>query len=77
MLRATNVPEGAPTWIADFLSALEDRALEMLDKSKNADDALRAAGAYQLLKYAGAELDIAVARQENVSRALNAKLNAR
>ncbi len=56
---------------------LEGRTHEMMDKAKSGDDALRAAGAYSLLKYAGAELEIAVAREDNAARALNAKINAR
>lgn len=51
--------------------------MEMLEKAKTADEALRAAGAFALLKYASAELEIEASRQESEIREHNSKLNAR
>jgi hypothetical protein len=49
----------------------------MLDKAKTADEALRAAGAHSLLKYASAEIELEVAKQEADYLAENRKINAR
>ena len=49
----------------------------MLEKASTADEALRAAGAHSLLKYAGAELEVEASRQAEEIRARHLTLNAR
>lgn len=69
------VPYDAPEWAARFVDALEDEAGKMLAKAKTADEALRAAGAFSLLRFASSELEIEVSRQEDMVRANHARLN--
>lgn len=71
------LPADSPPWVASFFDALEERASEMLEKAKTADEALRAAGAHSLLRFAGAELESLVAQQEDAARVQIDKLNAR
>lgn len=71
------LPVDTPLWVKTLIEALEDKAHDMLDRAKTSDEALRAAGAFSLLKYAGAEIENEVMRQEQESRSRINDLNAR
>ena len=77
MLPVSNLPVDTPKWTFDFIVSLNTKAYDLLDKVQTADDALRAAGAWQLLKYAGVELELVIARDEAQKRKLNSQMNAR
>lgn len=73
----TKIPYDSPAWVEKFVLALQEKAEDMLEKAKTADEALRAAGAHALLKYAGAELEIEASRQESEIRRKTSQMNAR
>ncbi len=71
------LPQDSPEWLAKVLEAIGSQAGEMLEKSQTADEALRAAGAFRLLKFAEGEFEAEAFRQEKEFQALTKKLNAR